>query len=432
MRIVPLTTQHIERFIRGRKRRDSEALRVAGRIIADVRKRGDAAVIAWSTKFDGGPVRAAEIHVSAVERRAALKGVSKELLRAIEHAARNIRRVAERQRTHNWKVQVEPGVTVSQLVMPIEVVGCYIPGGRHSLLSTLLMTAIPAQVAGVKRIVVACPKPSPPLLAAAELLGLTEIMRIGGAQGIAALAYGTKKVPNVDKIFGPGNRWVDAAKRLVSPDCAIDLAAGPTELLVVAEHGNASYIAADMIAQAEHDSDAVSVLVTTSTQLAREVASAIEGQLAWLPGTNPARKSLSRAGTILLARNRAQAFQFANAFAAEHVSLPDGEAMLGGIHSAGSIFLGPWSAQPFGDYASGTNHVLPTDGWARTRGGLSVADFIKCVSVQKVTRAGFVRLSEITRTLAEAEGLTGHARAVSVRAGNMPPKRISRKKEARP
>lgn len=415
MRIVPLTEKHTKKFLQLRQRRDAEALRVAGKIVGDVRRRGDAALLAWSRKFDGGPARVADIWVSAAERRSAARSVSPELKRALEHAARNIRRVAAAQLPRAWSIDVERGVRVSQRVLPIETVGCYIPGGRHSLVSTLLMTAIPAQVAGVPRIIVACPKPSAALLAAAEMLGLTEIARVGGAQAIAAMAYGTETIPRVDKIFGPGNRWVDAAKRLVSSDCAEDLPAGPTELLVVAEHGNPNFIAADMIAQAEHDPDAMSVLVTTSKKLAGDVANAIDEQLAWLPGSNPARKSMARPGTILLAKNRSAALKFANDFAAEHVSLPDGAGMLAEIRSAGSIFLGPWSAQPYGDYSSGTNHVLPTAGWARARGGLSSADFVKYVSVQQVTRAGSVRVGEVARLLAEAEDLTAHARAAAIR-----------------
>jgi histidinol dehydrogenase len=415
MRIVQLTEEHTESFLRSRQRRDVEALRVAEKIVADVRRRGDAAVIAWTVKFDGAPARVQDIWVPAAERRNAAKNVSRELMGALQRAARNIRRVATQQRPRAWSTEVEPGVRVSQRVLPIETVGCYIPGGRHSLVSTLLMTAIPAQVAGVPRVIVACPKPSAALLAAAEMLGLTEIARVGGAQAIAAMAYGTKSIARVDKIFGPGNRWVDAAKRIVSSDCAVDLPAGPTELLVVAERGNPEFIAADMIAQAEHDPDAMSVLVTTSQKLATGVADAIDEQLAWLPGSNPARKSLARPGTILLAKNRAAALKFANQFAPEHLSLPDGAELLGGIQSAGSIFIGPWSAQPFGDYSSGTNHVLPTAGWARSRGGLSTADFVKCVSVQHVTRAGIAGIGRVARGLAEAEDLTAHARAATIR-----------------
>jgi histidinol dehydrogenase len=278
------------------------------------------------------------------------------------------------------------------------------------------MTAIPAQVAGVKRIVVACPKPSPALLAAAEILGVTEIARIGGAQAIGALAYGTRSIPRVDKICGPGNRYVTAAKRIVSNDCAIDMPAGPTEVLILATGGSPRFIAADILAQAEHDTDAVALLVTPLPRLAKAVAVEVEKQLRALPKTNPAWKSLRLASAILVANSLDSAIQFANRVAPEHLSIPDANRKLvEKLSEAGSVFLGPWSAQPAGDYASGTNHVLPTSGWARARGGLSVADFVKCSSTQEISRAGLKRLAPVVTAMARAEGLEAHARAVEVR-----------------
>jgi histidinol dehydrogenase len=311
---------------------------------------------------------------------------------------------------------VEPGVLVGQRVTPIDKIGCYIPGGRFSLFSTLLMTAIPAQVAGVKRIIVACPKPSSALLVAAEILGVTEIARIGGAQAIGGFAYGTQSIPRVDKICGPGNRYVTAAKRIVSNDCAIDMPAGPTEVLILATGGSPSYIAADFLAQAEHDPDAVAVLVTPSSGLANAVAAEVEKQLRKLPETNPAWKSLRLACAILIAPSLDAAIQFANRVAPEHLSLPQAnKTHIEKLSEAGSVFLGPWSAQPIGDYASGTNHVLPTSGWAHSRGGLSVADFVKCTSTQEISRAGLKRLAPVVTAMARAEGLEAHARAVEVR-----------------
>jgi histidinol dehydrogenase len=295
-------------------------------------------------------------------------------------------------------------------------VGCYLPGGRFSLVSTLLMTAIPAQEAGVPRVVVTSPQPGAALLAAAYKLGIESVARVGGAQAIAALAYGTKSIPRVDKIFGPGNRFVTAAKRLVSHDCAIDMLAGPTEAIVFATSGNAEFIAADLIAQAEHDPDAVSVFVTTSARLGKAVAAAIEAQLARLPATNLARRSLEANGAVLVAKNTADAARFVNLFGPEHLTLAgNAKALLARSESAGSVFLGDWSAQTFGDYASGTNHVLPTGGVARTRGGLSVTDFVKCISVQEVSRAGFARLAPVAAEFAKAENLVAHARSVEVR-----------------
>jgi histidinol dehydrogenase len=295
-------------------------------------------------------------------------------------------------------------------------VGCYLPGGRFSLVSTLLMTAIPAQEAGVPNIVITSPQPGDELLAAAEKLGLRQIARVGGAQAIAALAYGTQSIPRVDKILGPGNRYVTAAKRLVSADCAIDLLAGPTEAVVFAASGIPAFIAADLLAQAEHDPEAVALFVTTSLKFGRAVAAEITRQLAQLPKSNPAWRSLAKSGAVLVARNFQAAARFVNRFAPEHLSLPGAASKLANrFDSAGSIFLGDWSAQSFGDYATGTNHVLPTGGAARARGGLSTADFVKCVSVQEVARAGLARLSPVVKQFAKAEGLLAHARAIEVR-----------------
>jgi histidinol dehydrogenase len=310
---------------------------------------------------------------------------------------------------------VEPGVKISQRVTPIESVGCYIPGGHFSLVSTLLMTAIPAQVAGVPRIVAVCPKPNNELLAAAKHLGLTEIARIGGAQAVGALAYGTKSIPRVEKIFGPGNKYVTAAKQIVSADCAIDFPAGPTEAIVLAERGNARWIAADLLAQAEHAKDAGSFLVTTSPSLANEVQREVARQLNELPA-GAATYSLEVSGAILVAKSIEHACEFVNRFAPEHLSIPtDVGPLLKCIQSSGTVFAGPWGAQPLGDYISGSNHVLPTAGWARRRGGLSAADFVKCISVQEISRHGFARLADSAERLAEAEGLLAHRNAVRAR-----------------
>jgi histidinol dehydrogenase len=278
------------------------------------------------------------------------------------------------------------------------------------------MTAVPAQVAGVGHILAVCPRPNDALLAAAELLGVTEFARIGGAQAIAAMAYGTKKIASVEKICGPGNRFVTAAKQIVSADCAIDMPAGPTEAVVLANSGNPRWIAADLLAQAEHAPDAGSYLVTWSSAFAQKVQREVMEQLKELPKTNPAQSSIRGTGAILVAGSIEQACEFVNRFAPEHLSLPsDGEKLLGRIRSSGTIFLGPLSAQSFGDYASGSNHVLPTGGWARRRGGLSAADFVKCISVQKIAAAGLRSLSNDVGRLANAEGLLAHARSVEVR-----------------
>jgi histidinol dehydrogenase len=416
MRILKLTARLESKLLAARITHDAEAEQVAAKIVADVRRRGDSALLAWTKQLDGTSIRTADFWISQKEIRAAESRVNPEFLRAIRQAARNIRQVAERQLPRSWSLTVEPGVKIAQRITPIESVGCYIPGGRSSLVSTLLMTAIPAQVAGVPRITTVCPKPNDELLAAANFLGITEIARIGGAQGIAALAYGTKSVRRVEKIFGPGNKYVTAAKQIVSADCAIDLPAGPTEAVVLAERGNARWIAADLLAQAEHAPDAASFLVTASRDLAEQVAIEVVQQLRTLAPNNPAHHSIKEGGAILLASSLTVACDFVNRFAPEHLSLPSGaDALVKRIHSSGTIFHGPWGAQPLGDYISGSNHVLPTAGWARRRGGLSTADFVKCISVQTISRRGFAGLADGAEILASAEALEAHRNAVRVR-----------------
>jgi histidinol dehydrogenase len=416
MRVLRLTAATEKKLLAARRASSRDAARIAARIVQDIQHGGDTALFAWTKRLDHVALNSRTVWASRAEFADARKNISREFLDAIDHAARNIRAVAQRQKPQGWSFDVEPGINAGQIVRPIESVGCYLPGGRFSLVSTLLMTVIPAQEAGVREIIVASPQPGAALLAAAERLGVRRVAKIGGAQAIAALAYGTSSIPRVNKIFGPGNRYVTAAKQIVSGDCAIDMLAGPTEALIFAIRGNAKFIAADLIAQAEHDPDAISIFVTTSPKMARAVAAEIDRQLAALPKANLAHRSLAANGAVLLAPNMKAAVQFVNAFAPEHLSLSGGaEIVLDQINSAGSIFLGDWSAQSFGDYAAGTNHVLPTAGAARARGGLSVADFVKCISVQKVSRAGVKRLAPVVAEFARAESLTAHARSVEVR-----------------
>jgi histidinol dehydrogenase len=416
MRIRKLTGAVEKSLLAARERRDVQAEKVAAKIIADVRRRGDAALSYWTRKLDSIDLARQGMWVSQREIKQAQKSVTADFLRAVRHAIANVRKVAEKQLPRNWSIEVEPGVSIGQMVRPIETIGCYIPGGKATLLSTLIMTAVPAQVAGAKRIVAVCSRPNNELLAVAGILGLSEIARLGGAQAIAALAYGTKTIPRADKICGPGNRFVTAAKQLVSHDCAIDLPAGPTEAIVIASQGNPRWIAADLLAQAEHATDAGSIFVTTSARLAREVQREIAEQLENLPEENPARISLKTCGVILLAASSDAAFDFVNRFAPEHLSLPQaGAAALKRISAAGTVFVGPWAAQPLGDYASGSNHVLPTGGWASRCGGLSAADFVKCISVQTISHNGFKRLASDVRLLARAENLLAHENAVVVR-----------------
>jgi histidinol dehydrogenase len=416
MRILTLTPAVESQLLESRVAQGRSAHRVAEKIVADIKRRGDTALDHWCRTLDGLDLRNQGVWVSRKEMAAARKSVSHDFLQALAHAARNVRRVAEKQLARQWSLRVEPGVEIAQILRPIDSAGCYIPGGRFALFSTLIMTVVPAQVARVDRIVAVCPKPNLKLLAAADFLGVQHLARIGGAQAIGALAYGTKRIARVDKILGPGNRFVTAAKQIVSPDCAIDLPAGPTEAVVLARQGNARWIAADVLAQAEHAPDAGSYLVTPSSNLAKAVQTEVAAQLNSLPPSNPAHRSLQETGAILLAKTWDAAIAFVNRFAPEHLSLPESSpSLLEKIRSAGTIFIGSLSAQPFGDYATGSNHVLPTGGWAHRRGGLSVNDFMKTISVQTINRAGYLRLARDVRTMARAEGLLAHANAVEVR-----------------
>jgi histidinol dehydrogenase len=415
MRIVKLTPRIEKWLIARRAQRDHKAHTVASEIVSDVRKGGDSALFAWTKKLDHVDLARDGVWISRKEIRSAGKRVSSDFLNAIKRAAKNVRGIAEKQLPRPWSIENEPGVKISQRIAPIDSIGCYVPGGQFSLVSTLIMTVAPAKAAGVSDIIVVCPNPSPELMATASFLGIAKIARIGGAQAIAALAYGTKSIPRVEKIFGPGNKYVTAAKQLVSSDCAIDLPAGPTEAIVFAEHGNARWIAADLLAQAEHAQDAASFFLTTSRSLAKEVQREIKWQLAELP-VGMAHISTKTAGALLVVDSVDQAFRFINRFAPEHLSIPEGgDGLLQKVRSAGTVFLGPWAAQPLGDYATGSNHVLPTGGWARKRGGLSATDFVKCISVQAIMRKGFLGLAATAETLAESEGLIAHRNAVRVR-----------------
>ena len=308
-----------------------------------------------------------------------------------------------------------PGLRLGQIVRPLDTVAAYIPSGRYPLPSTLLMTVIPAQVAGVRTICVASPRPVTEVFGTADLLGVQHVFEMGGAQAIAAFAFGTRTVPRADRIVGPGNIYVAAAKKLLAGEVGIDFVAGPTEILIVSADGDPRHLAADMLAQAEHDVDASAVLLTTSKRLAAAVVKEVDRQLATLPTASVARQSIARNSAVVLVASLEQAVEIANRFAPEHLSIPDA-ALLPGIRHAGSVFVGPYSPEAAGDYASGPNHVLPTGGAARIRGGLSVTDFLKVISVQELSAAALARLSPAITTLARAEGLEAHARSVEVRA----------------
>ena len=387
---------------------DQEFERRVQRLVARVRRDGDRALVEFARRFDGV---SPPLELSAGEIRAGAARAGRDVRRALEQAAVHIARVARYQLPQRWKRTIAPGVVVEQRLEPLARVGCYVPGGRFPLPSSLLMTAVPARVAGVGEIVVACPRPEPPVLAAAVQAGVTRLFRIGGAHAVAALAYGTATVPRVDKIVGPGNRYVAAAKALVARDCAIDFYAGPTEIAIVAGAGRAGWIAADLAAQAEHDPDARALFITWNRRLARRVAAAIAINTADRP---IAARALATHGAIIVTRSASEAIELANRIAPEHLVL-EREALAKRPLTAGSIFIGPMTAQAAGDYAIGSNHVLPTAGAARFRGGLSAADFVRVTSVQRLTRAGLARLAPTIVTLARAEGLEAHAESINVR-----------------
>jgi histidinol dehydrogenase len=382
------------------------------RIVADVRKNGDKALRRYAEKFDGLKAKQ-PLLISETELEQAWSMVSDDFKQALKIASDNIRQYCEWQKPQQWRNSLAPGINVGQVVRPLQSVGCYVPGGRYPLPSTMLMTVIPAQVAGVQEIRVVSPQPAPETLATAHFLGVREFYRIGGAQAVAALAYGTATIPKVDKIVGPGNLFVTAAKKMVAFDCGIDFLAGPTELLIVSERGDPRFIAADLVAQAEHDPDTLAVFITSSAMLAEKVAA--EAKLA-AAKNEIAKRSLRENGAILLAESHEQALEFANRIAAEHITV--NEEDLAHVSNAGSIFIGDYSPQAAGDYASGPNHVLPTGGVARVRGGLGVQDFVKTISVQQLSRDGLDRIAAAVVMLAEAEGLKAHAQSIRVRSAN--------------
>ena len=400
---------YVRRLERRGQRLDALEPRVR-RIVQSVRRDGDRALRQYAERWDG-LLPKQSLQVSRTEMHTALAACPRQLRTAMEEAARSIRNFCGWQKPKDWE-RTRQGRSLRQMLRPLSAAGCYIPGGRYPLFSTLLMTVIPAQVAGVKEIRVVSPRPAQATLAAAALLGINEFYRVGGAQAIAALAYGTKTIKQVDKIVGPGNLFVTTAKQIVAFDCAIDFLAGPTEGLILCDKGNAAFIGADLVAQAEHDPDALVLLITRSRKLAAAVSRAVDSSSR---ENSIARRAVLKHGAVLLASSRAQAVAWTNRIAPEHLTttrqnLPD-------IVSAGSIFLGDYSAQAVGDYGSGPNHVLPTGGAARFRGGLSVSDFIKVITVQEVSRAGLKKIAPSIVALAEAEGLNAHAQSVRLRCG---------------
>ena len=395
-----------------------------GKIIADVHRRGDAALLDYAAQFDGCAMKPSELRISEEELRRIASNVDTNVLEALSEAIRNVRRFHEHEQQHSWEIEREPGVRLGQRVTPIERVGLYVPGGTASYPSSVVMNVVPAQVAGVQRIVVVTPPSSlreNPAVAAALLeLGVTEVYAVGGAQAIAALAYGTETVPRVDKITGPGNRYVAAAKKLVFGTVGIDSIAGPSEVVIIADDtANAEFVAADLLAQAEHDEDASAVLVTISDQLATAVTAAVSRQMESLPRRAVIEKSLARHGAIFVVADIGEACALVNGLAPEHLEIVTGDddAVAARILYAGAIFFGPYTPAAVGDYFAGPNHVLPTAGAARFSSALGVYDFVKRTSVLRYSREALKQSADKIATLAKAEGLDAHARSAAIRLG---------------
>jgi histidinol dehydrogenase len=379
-------------------------------ILNAVRTRGDAALREYAAKFDALRDEQALL-VTREEMQEAWESTSEELKAAMRLAQANIRTFAEKQLPRAWSFQPAEGMEVGQIIRPLSAVGCYVPGGRYPLPSTLLMTATPAQVAGVERIVACSPKPARETLAAAYLVGITEFYRVGGAQAIAAMAYGTETIGAVDKIVGPGNLYVTAAKQAVSQETGIDMPAGPTEIVVTSLSGDPAGIAADLVAQAEHDPEALPILITSNASLAEQVVVEVARQA---EGNDIALQSIAAQGFAFVTGTMEEAHELTNRLAPEHLTVDSGSD-LRWVKNAGSVFIGHHTPQSMGDYISGPNHVLPTGRNGRVRGGLSVLDFVKVITVQQYTRDALREVGPHTIALAEAEGLKGHAESVRVR-----------------
>jgi histidinol dehydrogenase len=399
-----------------------DARKTAAAIVQDVRARGDEAVLEYTEKFDGVLLGADGLRVKESEIDAAMLAVPPDVIRAMERAAANIEAFHRRQVQQSW-LDMADGSALGQKVTPLSSAGIYAPGGRYAYPSSVLMCAIPAKVAGVGRIAMVTPPMKDgsvyaPTLAAAQIAGVNEIYKMGGAQAIAALAFGTDTVPRVDKVTGPGNIWVAAAKREVFGFCGIDMIAGPSEVLVIADAGaDARFAAADMLAQAEHDPMASAILVTDSSRLADAVRIELDKQLDMLMTSEVARQSIEEFGAIVRVGSLGEAFALANELAPEHLELlvEDPLQWLGAVRNAGAVFLGSYSPEPLGDYMAGPNHVLPTGGTARFSSPLSVDDFVKKTSVLYYSKDLLKTVYKDVEAFAQSEGLGAHARSAAIR-----------------
>jgi histidinol dehydrogenase len=421
--------EEVKRFILKLQRRvlepPEDILRAVKSIVEDVRKNGDRALLKYTKRFDGISLKTPLIPEKRIKE--AARNVEKDLLRALRIAEERIRRFHERQKERSWSYK-DNGAVLGQIIRPIERVGVYVPGGRAAYPSTVLMNVIPAQVAGVKEIAIVTPTPqgllNPYVSAAIDMLGVREVYSIGGAQAIAALAFGTEGIKKVDKIVGPGNIYVALAKKLVFGVVDIDMIAGPSEVLVIADRfQRPDFIAADLLSQAEHDENASSVLITSSIKLAKEVQEEMKRQLKLLKRKDIALRSIKRFGALIVTKDLVEAASIANMIAPEHLELmiEEPRSLLPHIKHAGAIFMGRWTPEPLGDYVAGPNHTLPTGGTARFSSPLGVYDFIKRSSLLEFTEKGFRRLAPLVETIAGVEGLDAHARTIRVRIGKSSP-----------
>jgi histidinol dehydrogenase len=396
-------------------------------IIADVRARGDAALFDYTKRFDGADLK--DLHVSEAEFAAAERTLDQKQLSALRRAIDNVTLFHEAQLSDPIRIETSPGVVCERVFRPIDSVGLYVPAGVAPLPSAAIMLAVPARIAGSSTRIICTPPrkdgtADPAVLAVARLCGVDRVFKVGGAQAIAAMAFGTESIPKVDKVFGPGSAWVTAAKLLVSNDpdgAALDLPAGPSEVLVIAdETARAEFVAADLLAQAEHSGDAQVVLVTTSEDLARQTLQELEAQMRRLGRESTLRESIEHS-RIILVDSLDTAFEVSNAYAPEHliVQIRDARQWLPTVRNAGSVFLGAWTPETMGDYCSGTNHVLPTYGFARAYSGLSMTDFMRRMTVQELTDDGLRDLGPTAITIAQLEGLDAHANAVQVRLAQL-------------
>ncbi len=422
MRLIESERQ-LNRFMSLLKKRaegiDEDVLKSVRKILDDVRERGDRALREYTERFDG--LRLRNLRLSQEEIRRAAEKTPPEIRKALRISAARIRRFHQKQMERSWSYR-EDGALLGQIIQPLERVGVYVPGGKASYPSTVLMNVIPAQVAGVDEIALTLPTPggevNPAVMAAIELIGVKEVYTVGGAQAIGALAYGTKTIRPVDKIVGPGNIYVATAKRMVFGLVDIDMIAGPSEILVIADFdADPVLVAADLLSQAEHDELASSILITTSRRLARKVQDEVKRQLQMLSRREIAERSLKNFGRVILTKSLEEAVEIANRIAPEHLEIMTGNprGLLKGIRNAGAIFLGPWTPEPIGDYSAGPNHTLPTGGTARFSSPLGVYDFLKRSSLLMFEKKGFMMLADTVQTLAEAEGLEAHAKTVSLR-----------------